>query len=101
MTFLRQQADPSRPDGYWLGSYPYSTAATQCPHLIGYGLGTSDADSKIILYLNPYNAATLRYYSCTSWACFLQLTALRSPTGKAAPWEKREVAVLQFPVAAA
>jgi hypothetical protein len=59
--FLRQQVDSSRPDGYWIESFPYKSDES-IPHLIGYGLGTSEADSKIILYLNPYNTLTPRYH---------------------------------------
>ena len=60
--FQRQQVDPSRPDGYWVETFPYSISqGDKTPHLIGYGLGTSNDDSKIILYLNPYNSATPPY----------------------------------------
>ncbi|TFK62264.1 hypothetical protein BDN72DRAFT_890043 [Pluteus cervinus] len=84
-SFLRQQVDPNRPDGYWVETFPYSTTQDESkpPHLVGYGLGTSQADSKVLLYLNPYNASVSPYGSST----------------KTLPWEKREIAELRFPVA--
>ena len=56
-SFTEQVVANQLPDGYWLEAFPF-TIDDGPPHLVGYGLGTSDTTSKIKLYLNPNNRNT-------------------------------------------
>ncbi|THU84404.1 hypothetical protein K435DRAFT_733201, partial [Dendrothele bispora CBS 962.96] len=79
--FSKHSVDPQRPDGYWIETFPYTLDDKAVPHLIGYGLGTSNSTSKIQLYLNPSNP--------------------RSPALPVSDvgWQRQEIAELRFPVA--
>ncbi|KIJ51186.1 hypothetical protein M422DRAFT_58813 [Sphaerobolus stellatus SS14] len=79
-SFLPEIVDPTRPDGYWAEAFPFKNGETHTPDVVGYGLGTSDATSKIELYLNPYRDS-------------LQSTIITLG------WDKIEIAKLEFPVA--
>ena len=99
-SFLRQVVDPSRPDGYGIWIFPYSTSSNRAPHLVAYGLGSTTEDSKIIFYLNPYSDSTPRYGITVLSRSFYPLTLCYfSPAQKDAPWQKREITAQTFPVA--
>ncbi|KAK7040714.1 hypothetical protein VNI00_009620 [Paramarasmius palmivorus] len=77
LSFTKQQVETTRPDGYWIEAFPFCVDGSSGPDLIAYGLGTADSDSKIQLYLNPYNGKQVTDTS----------------------YERKQIAKLSFPVA--
>ena len=54
MSFKQEKVQDNRPDGYYLEPFPFKVGDT-IPFLVGYGLGTSTADSKVGLFINPHD----------------------------------------------
>lgn len=54
LTFVKNQVQSSRTDGYWLEAFPFHVDDTYGQNLVGYGLGTSEQASQIEMFLNPY-----------------------------------------------
>ena len=54
-TFLREEIEGGRTDGYWIQAFPFHTSDTTGQNIIGYGLGTTAASSTIEMFLNPHN----------------------------------------------
>ena len=52
-TFLKNQVESTRPDGYWLEAFPFHVEDTCGLNLVGHGLGTSTEVSKIEMFINP------------------------------------------------
>ena len=52
--FQYQQVQGGRADGYWLEAFPFEAGDTNCPNLIGYGLGFTGSKSSIQMFRNPY-----------------------------------------------
>lgn len=58
-SFIPEIVDPTRPDGYWAEAFPFkANDEIDPPDVVGYGLGTADASSKIELYLNPHRESS-------------------------------------------
>ncbi|THH18829.1 hypothetical protein EW146_g2230 [Bondarzewia mesenterica] len=74
-SFLKQQVEGGRTDGYWIEAFPFRAAQNSGQNLIGYGLGFQDTPSKIEMFINPFT------------------------NEKSSNWESRQLAVLDFPVA--
>ncbi len=53
LSFLKNQVESTRPDGYWLEAFPFHVEDTCAPNLVGHGLGTSTELSKIEMFINP------------------------------------------------
>jgi hypothetical protein len=100
-SFLPEIVDPTRPDGYWAEAFPFEDGDILNPDVVGYGLGTSNARSKIELYLNPYRESSrlvvhlLFDASCSKTSMSLSLRPVITTSG----WSKIEIAALEFPVA--
>ncbi|KAI0760588.1 hypothetical protein C8Q74DRAFT_1319566 [Fomes fomentarius] len=77
LTFVKNQVESSRPDGYWIEAFPFRVDDTCGQNLVGSGLGTSEQASQIEMFLNPYKD--------------------NESSGK--DWPKTQIADLQFPVA--
>ena len=52
-TFLKNQVESTRPDGYWLEAFPFHVEDNCGLNLVGHGLGTSTEVSKIEMFINP------------------------------------------------
>ncbi|KAK7676342.1 hypothetical protein QCA50_020683 [Cerrena zonata] len=77
-SFIREQVEVGRKDGYWIEAFPFRTSDKTGQNLIGYGLGSYGSPSNIEMFINP-----------------------RNPKNKTPTWNRRPLASLEFPVAMA
>lgn len=54
-SFIREQVEGGRTDGYWIEAFPFRTSDRTGQNLIGYGLGFQDTPSNIEMFINPHN----------------------------------------------